>query len=200
MEPARKPASDGSERALLGSVYRITGEFLARRGLVEKIAPRLSPATRKLLDKPPFPFSWHGSEELEDIERALYILPGGPQLCADLGRAAGEQLSKSVIEPVFRMALSLFGKTPASLFDNLDRLFSMVARGFSFRYEASSPKSGLVTAQIAGSAVHPSLYEQLRGNLSTVFDLCGVQGTVEPGAVLAPGDATAQVRFAVRWE
>lgn len=193
-------AKAAGERAVLGSVYRITNDFLTRRGLVGKIAPRLAPETRELLEKPPFPFSWHSARELEDIERALFLLPGGPQLCVDLGRAAGEQLSRSVIEPVFRMALSLFGKTPASLFGNLDRLFSMAARGFTFRYEPGSQKDGAVYAQIAGGAVHPSLYEQLRGNLSTVFDLCGVQGSVDPGEVLAHDDSGALVRIAVRWE
>jgi len=187
-------------RAALGSVYRLTVDFLARRGLLDEVKRQASPATLKLLEKPPPAFAWQGYEVLEDIERILFAMPNGRDLCADLGHAAASQLSGGVVEPIFRMAVSLFGKTPASLLAHLDRFFSMVVRGFSFNYEPRSEKDGLLTAQISGGAVHESLFQQLRGNLRVIFDLCGAEGTVDTPEIVRHDSQGALVRFAVRWE
>jgi hypothetical protein len=98
------------------------------------------------------------------------------------------------------MAMSLFGKTPATMFANLDRFFSMVVRGFTFTYETGSAKDGVVLVEIAGGQVHLSLFEQLRGNLRTIFDLCGVQGSIAAAEVVRRDDEGAQIRIPVRWE
>jgi hypothetical protein len=192
--------SPDSQRGALGSVYRLTAEFLAKRGVMDKVKAQASEPTRTILEKPPFAFAWRGYEPLEEIERILYVMPGGPQLCVDLGHAAGSQLSGSVIEPVLRMAMSLFGKTPATMFANLDRFFSMVVRGFTFSYEAGSAKDGVVLVEIAGGQVHLSLFEQLRGNLRTIFDLCAVKGSIAAAEVVRRDDKGAQIRIPVRWE
>ena len=185
-------------RGCLGSVYRITGAFLAERGLLEDVKPRLSPSSQRLLDKPPFPFAWQDSAALEEIEELLYAR--SRDLVVDLGHAAGQQLSNSLVAPVLKMAMKMFGQTPASLFEHLDRFFAMVVRGFTFGYESSSSSNGVVTARIDGGDVHPSLFEQLRGNLLTIFDLCSVRGTVDPADVVRHDALGAEVRFQVRWE
>src|SRR5438067_9196057 len=136
-------------RGCLGSVYRITADFLGERGLLEEVKARLSPQSRTLVEKPPFAFAWRDAAALEEIERLLYAR--SPDLCVDLGHAAGRQLSQSIVAPVLKMALSLFGQTPASLFGNLDRFFSMVVRGFSFQYQSAAPQDGVVRAQIEGA-------------------------------------------------
>jgi hypothetical protein len=187
-------------RGCLGTVYRVTVEFLAERAVLEDVKAKVSPDTRKLLEKPPFAFAWQEGAPLEEIERVLYTMPKGRELCVDLGHAAGRQLSGSVVKPVLKMAISLFGQTPASLFANLDRFFSMVVRGFNFRYEERAPREGVVYAEIAGGGVHESLFDQLRGNLMTVFDLCSVKGDVGEPQVVRHDDAGAVVGLAVRWD
>jgi|SRR6266849_6560315 len=187
-------------RGCLGTVYRVTAEFLTERKMLEEVKARVSPDTRKLLEKAPFAFAWQESAPLEEIERILFAMPGGRKLCVDLGHAAGRQLSSSMIKPVLKMAISLFGQTPGSLFANLDRFFSMVVRGFTFRYEERAPREGIVYAEIAGGGIHESLFDQIRGNLLTVYDLCSVKGEVGEPQVVRRDDDGALVSLPVRWD
>jgi hypothetical protein len=184
----------------MGTVYRVTAEFLTERKMLEEVKAGVSPDTRKLLEKAPFAFAWQESAPLEEIESVLFAMPGGRKLCVDLGHAAGRQLSSSMIKGVVKMAISLFGQTPGSLFANLDRFFSMVVRGFTFRYEERGPREGMVHAEIAGGGIHESLFDQVRGNLLTVFDLCNVQGEVGEPQVVRRDDNGAFVSLPVRWD
>jgi hypothetical protein len=105
-----------------------------------------------------------------------------------------------LVAPVLKMAFSLFGRTPAALFGNLDRFYSMVVRGFSFRFEGSGPRSGTVVARIEGPGVHESLFRQIRGNLRMIFELSGKKGSVDEPVVLRHDADGAEVSLAVRWE
>jgi hypothetical protein len=188
------------QRKVLGSVYRVTAEFLAQRHLAEEVLSKVSPETRKIIAKPPFGFSWQSGGPLEEIERILFDLRGGRDLCADLGLAASLNLCGSLIQGVVRMSFALFGQTPASLFSNADRFFQMVTTGLGFRYEATTDKTGVVWAEIAGGEVHSSLFDQIRGNLSGAYPLCSVRGEVGPPEVQHHDAERALVKYAVRWD
>lgn len=177
----------------------MTAQYLAERGVFEDVKAKASPETRQLLEKVPFAFAWQDQAPLEEIERILDSMPGGDELCVGLGYAAGRQLSGSVIEPVLKLALSLFGQTPGTLFGNLDRFFSMVVRGYSFRYQERAPREGIVYAEIEGGGIHKSLFNQIRGNLASVFDLCGVTGSVDEPLVVRHDAAGALISLVVRW-
>src|SRR5882672_6666170 len=142
------------ERGCLGTVYGITSTFLRERQLLDDVKARLSPSSRMVLEKPPFALSWQPSAPLEEIEKLLYAR--SPELVVELGHAAGRQLSGTLVAPVLKMALSMFG--------HLDRFFSMVVRGFSFQYEPQGDNAGVVEVRIDGGQVHRSLFEQVRGN------------------------------------
>jgi hypothetical protein len=185
------------KRGCLGAVYRITADFLEKRGLKNEVMARLSPASRKLLEKAPFPFSWHDSTALEEIEKVLH--ERSPQLAAELGYAAADYLSNTLIAPVFKMAVTLFGKTPDALFGNLDRFYSMVVRGFSFRYEPRGRTQGTVFVRISGGRPHESLFQQIRGNLKVMYNLAGTDGTIGEPSVLRSDDAGAEVSLPVAW-
>lgn len=185
-------------RACLGSVYRITADFLKKRELTTEIVAQLPGESRSVIEKPPLPFAWRDYRPLEDVEKALYAK--SPGLAADLGRAAAQYLSGTVIAPVFRLAVSLFGSTPDGLFGHLDRFYAMVVRGFSFRYEPTGPKQGSVIATIKGGPVHASVFQQIRGNLHIIYELCSVNGTVGEPAVLRSDAAGAEIALPVRWE
>lgn len=180
-------------RGCLGGVYRITREFLDERGLLAEVREKLSPGARAVIDKLPFPFAWQEAAALEEIEQILYAK--SPELPVELGYAAAKYFTDSIVAPVFRMAASLFGQTPETIFGNLDRFFSMVVRGFEFRYERAGDKRGSVVVRIGGGPAHPALHAQLKGNLSMAFPLCSVEGAIgEPVAV--SGD---EVSFPVSW-
>jgi hypothetical protein len=185
-------------RGCLGTVYRVVLDFLTERGMLEEVKARLTAPSRKVLEKLPFAFAWQDSAPLEEVEKLLYAR--SPDLVADLGHAAGRQLSGTLVAPVLKMALSLFGQTPGSLFGHLDRFFSIVVRGFSFQYEANTAKDGTVVARIEGSGIHRSLFEQLRGNLRTIYDLCNATGSVGAAQVLRHDDSGAEIRLPVRWD
>lgn len=187
------------ERKVLGFVYRVTARFLAERGLKERIAPALSPETLALIEKPPFGFSWRSGKALEEIERGLCALPGGSDLCTELGTAASLDLCGSVIQGVVRTSFLLFGQSPATLFANADRFFQMVTTGIAFRYEPAQANAGVVFATIGGGAVHSSLFDQIRGNLKGAYALCGVEGEVGAPEVCQHEAQGALVKYAVRW-
>src|SRR6266481_6282797 len=192
------PGSPSSEeRGCLGTVYGITSTFLRERQLLDDVKARLSPSSRRVLEKPPFALSWQPSAPLEEIEKLLFAK--SPELVVELGHAAGRQLSGTLVAPVLKMALSMFGQTPATMFGHLDRFFSMAVRGFGFQYEPSGASAGVVQVRIEGGPVHRSLFEQVRGNLMTVYDLCKVKGTVGLAEVLRHDETGAEIRMAVSW-
>jgi hypothetical protein len=185
-------------RGCLGAVYRITFDFLRERSLVDGLKEKLSPASLRVLEKPPFPFSWQDAAPLEEIERILYAQ--SPELAADLGFAAAKFLSGNIVAPVFKMAMALFGGTPDTIFSHLDRFFSMVVRGFTFRYERDGAKEGRVVAVIAGGEVHPAVFQQLKGNLAMMYGICGARGTVAEPKVLRSDETGAEISLGVRWD
>ena len=185
------------ERGCLGTVYGITSAFLRERQLLDDVKARLSPSSRRVLEKPPFALSWQPSAPLEEIEKLLFAK--SPELVVELGHAAGRQLSGTLVAPVLKMALSMFGQTPATMFGHLDRFFSRAVRGFNFQYEPRGDKDGVVRVRIEGGQVHRSLFEQVRGNLLTVYDLCSVIGEVGSAEILRQDAAGAEIRLPVRW-
>ena len=185
-------------RGALGIVYRVTSDFLVEKKLADEVKAALSPESRKILDKLPFSFAWQPNAPLEEIETLLYAK--SPKLAADLGFYAAKFLSGSVVAPVFKMALSLFGRTPDAIFGNLDRFFSMVVRGFSFRYEGDGDKHGRVVVSIAGGPVHPSLFQQLKGNLHMMYGIIDADGTVDEPQVLRSDAAGAEIALPVQWK
>jgi len=185
-------------RGCLGTVYRVTIDFLTERGLLEEVKAKVSPGARKMLEKPPFAFAWQDAAPLEEIEKVLHAR--SPELVADLGHAAGRQLSGTLVAPVLKMALSMFGQTPGSMFGHLDRFFSMVVKGFSFEYQPGSEKDGTVLARIDGGGIHHSIFEQIRGNLRTIYDLCNAKGFVGAPQVVRHDSGGAEIRLPVRWE
>ncbi|HUJ27083.1 MAG TPA: hypothetical protein VLW85_13750 [Myxococcales bacterium] len=185
-------------RAALGAVYRVTSDFLNERGLMADMKASLSQPSRAVLDKLPFAFSWQPYAALEEIETRLYAK--SPQLSADLGFYAAKFLSGSVVAPVFKMALSLFGRTPDAIYGNLDRFFSMVVRGFNFRYEGGGEKQGRVVVSIEGGPVHPSLFQQIKGNLAMMYGICDADGTVDEPQVIRSDGEGAEIALGVHWK
>lgn len=185
-------------RACLGSVYRVTADFLKERGLAADVMAKVPAGSRAFVERPPFSFGWQDYEPLEEIEKALYA--SSPDLAADLGRAAAKFFSGTIVAPGIQLAGALFGSRPESIFSNLDQLFSMVIRGFAFRYQPSGAKQGRVFVRIAGGPVHASLFQQLKGNLSVTYEVWPANGFVGEPEVLRSDATGAEIALAVGWE
>jgi len=204
MNPATEVSVDSPSRqtneprGYLGSAFRVAVEFIEQRGCASMVKQRVSPATAELIEKPPFPFAWMPAIAMDELQTALSLV-SGRQACVDLGMTAGRKLGGSVIQPVLKMATALFGNTPATVFQNLERFYSMVLKGMRFEYQVVSPKEGVVRAWVDGGGVPAALFDVTRGNLSYVFELCGVRGTVSPPEEIRCDDSHGEARYLVAW-
>ena len=186
------------QRGYLGSAFRLTLDLIDRKGWREPIRAEAPPETGRMMDKPPPPLSWIPAERLEDLEE-LVARHGGREAAFELGLTAARNLGGSIVRPVIKLALMLFGATPDSLYGNLDRLYSIVTRGLHFGWRDAERKSGVIEARFAGGGVRESLFDVTRGNLQYVLEVCGTSGAVDGPEVLRHDENGALVRFVARW-
>jgi hypothetical protein len=185
-------------RGYLGSAFRLTLELIDRKGWRDAIRAEAPAETAKLMDKPPGPLSWIPAERLEDLEE-LVARHGGRDAAVELGLTAARNLGGSIVRPVIKLALLLFGATPDTLFGNLDRLYSMVTRGVHFIWRDAERKSGVIEAEFEGGGVRESLFDVTRGNLQYALEVCGASGAVGVPQIVRHDDRGAVVRFTARW-
>jgi hypothetical protein len=189
--------SDGG-RGYIGYAFRVAVDFIHQRGWTAEVKQKVPADTAELIAKPPFPFAWMQAAHMDELQSALADV-AGRQACVDLGLAEAHKLSGSVIAPVLRMATSLFGNTPETLFGNLERFYTMFLRGMRFEYEALGPRQGLVHAQVDGPCVPAALFDVTRGNLAYVFQLCGANGSVGEPEDVRCGSRKGEAHYRVRW-
>jgi len=186
------------ERGYLGSAFRLTLDMIDEKGWRAAIRAQAPPETARMMDDPPGALSWIAAARLEDLEE-LIARHGGREAAVELGIRAGRNLGGSVVKPVIKLALTLFGATPDSLYANLDRLYSMVTRGLHFAWRDGQRKSGVIEAQFDGPGIRESLFDVTRGNLKYMLEACNASGDVEAAQILRHDDRGALVRFHARW-
>jgi hypothetical protein len=186
------------QRGYLGSAFRVAVDFVQQRGCSALVKQKVSASTAELIDKPPFPFAWMPALAMDELQSALSAV-AGREACVDLGITAGRKLGGSVIQPVLKMATALFGNTPVTVFQNLERFYSMVLKGMTFEYQTVGAKEGTIQVRVEGANVPAALFDVTRGNLTYVFELCGVNGTVGAPDEIHCDDRGGQARYQVRW-
>ena len=186
------------ERGYLGSAFRLTLNMIDEKGWRAAIRAEAPPETARMMDDLPGALSWIAAARLEDLEE-LVARHGGREAAVELGILAGRNLGGSIIKPVIKLALTLFGATPDSLYANLDRLYSMVTRGLHFSWREGQRKSGIIEAQFDGPGIRASLFDVTRGNLKYIFEACSASGDVEQPQILRHDDRGALVQFNARW-
>jgi hypothetical protein len=193
------PAAERTPRGYIGLSVRCGIDFIAEKGLTEKVRADASPEARKALDHPPSKLGWHDATVLDELE-TLLLKHGGRQACVDLGYQAAESLGGGIVKPVLSFALQIFGTTPQTIFANLDRFYSIVTRGLRYEFQAVSGKSGLVILTAEGPNPPPALFDVCRGNLNYLLDLGGATGTIDPYLLRSADSTRTVVSFAVNWE
>src|SRR2546423_8222210 len=138
----RAPATDRPPRGYVGLSVRCGIDFIAERGLTEKVRADASPTARQALDNPPAKLGWCDAMVLDELE-TLLLKHGGRQACVDLGHYAGVSLGGGIVKPVLSFALQIFGTTPQTIFANLDRFYSIAPPGLHYEYQPVSATSGL---------------------------------------------------------
>ncbi len=187
-----------NERGYLGSAFRLTLDLIDQKGWRDAIRAEAPPETARMMEKPPGPLSWIPAARLEDLEE-LVARHGGRDAAFELGLLAARNLGGSIVKPVIKFAVMLFGSTPDALFGNLDKLYSMVTRGLRFAWRGAGQKEGVVEAHFDGAGIRRSLFEVTRGNLQYILEVCGASGEVGAPQIVRHDERGAQVQFRVRW-
>jgi len=194
-----KATKEEARRGYIGLSVRCGIDFIEARGLTGRVRADASPAAREALEKPPPKLAWQDATVLDELE-TLLAKHGGSQACVDLGLYAATHLGGSIVKPVLSFALQIFGTTPQTIFDNLDRFYSIVTRGMHYRYEPVSDKSGTIVLVADGPNPPPALFDVCRGNLIWLLELANVAGTIEPHEMRSADSNGTVVSYPVRWE
>lgn len=188
----------GSKRGYIGASFKSAVEFIQQRGLSKQVLADCSPETAKLVEKPPVILTWMDAKPLDELE-TLIARHAGRQACVDLGLEAARKLGGTMVQPVLRLAMTLFGQTPATLLANLDRFYPLVTSGLHFDYEPVSDGEGVVKMTCDGPGVPPAMFDVTRGNLMYMIELCQRQGAVDAPEVVSSTPAATVVHYRARW-
>jgi hypothetical protein len=188
----------GSKRGYIGASFKSAVDFIQQRGLAKQVLADCAPETARLVEKPPVILSWMDSKPLDELE-TLIAKHAGRQACVDLGLEAARKLGGTMVQPVLRLAMTLFGQTPATLLANLDRFYPLVTSGMHFEYEPASDTEGVVAMTCDGPGVPPAVFDVTRGNLMYMIELCQRQGTVDAPELVSSDPTATVVRYRARW-
>ncbi len=83
-----------------------------------------------------------------------------------------------IVTPMLKIALTLTGRTPATLFARLNDSVQLTMRGVSATWKATGPTGGLVQIRYP-RPVSPDVRFAFDGVFRFIFDLTGHQGAVE---------------------
>ncbi|GAC1344034.1 MAG: hypothetical protein NVS2B9_10230 [Myxococcales bacterium] len=185
-------------RGYIGVAVRSALEFIEQRGLTAKVRADASPAVRAQMDKPPGMMSWQDSTVLDELE-TLLEKHGGRDACVSLGLFAARKLGGSLVQPLLKFAMQLFGNSPATLLGNLDRFYPMVTRGLAYGYEPVSETQGVVILTADGPDIPRAFFDVTRGNLAYMLELTGATGTIDPPRIRSSDAGGTVVEFLARW-
>jgi hypothetical protein len=196
----------------LGTLFRALVEFVAQQGeaeegggqsagatsVREQVRARVSPQTLALMDNPPSSLAWMDSTPIDELEAAVGEVLGDEALL-DFGAKVSRLFGLGMMQPVIRAAFLLFGQSPAAVFANLDRFFTLATRGLSFRWTATGDGQGVVEARFDGPGTPHAAYIVLQGSLGFVYEISGTVGEISQPEVVESTAAGAIVRYLVRW-
>jgi len=169
-------------------------DLFERRGVMEKIRPKMSPALSAFVERPPLPIAWVDA----DLFYELFALAGEATSYGALRQFAVEHTSQQVgpmLLPMLKALLRLWGATPATLFKNAASVVGVQSKGTKFSYTAESDTSGVIEID-PGKVIHPVVWAGWEGTLLFAFDVAGVKGEMGRTQVI---DGGRRGRIAVRW-
>jgi hypothetical protein len=182
----------------LGSFFRLLLDYLDDEHLRARVRERVSPETQHLFDSPPRALAFIPSTPIDEVEIALGEVAGTDAL-VDCGLQTARALGGSLILPAIRAAFFLFGESPASLFANLDRFFSLVTRGIAFSWKDEGPAAGVIEVRFQGPDTPRAAFHILRGTLQFVYEISATRGQVDPPEIVSESSSGAVIHFRVRW-
>jgi hypothetical protein len=169
-------------------------DLFERRGVMEKIRPKMSPALAAFVAHPPLPIAWVDA----NLFYELFALAGEATSYAALRQFAMEHTSQQVgpmLLPMLKTLLRLWGATPATLFKNAASVVGVQSKGTRFNYVPESETSGVLEID-PGMVMNPVVWAGWEGTFLFAFEVAGVKGEMGKTEVL---DGGRRGRIPVRW-
>lgn len=172
-----------SRTAMAAPGFEVTSVYVAgfRKALVdlgqlEAVEARLDPATRAILERP-FSARTHSADVLRDVSDALLAVAGPEVFRRHAYLMARDSLGR-ILTPMFKVALALTGRTPATLLARVPDSVQQALRGVTATWTSSGPNAGTLAVKYP-EAVNRTAEEGWRGTLQFLFELIeGSPGTI----------------------
>ena len=145
-------------------------------GLLAQVESRLAPATRAVLDAP-FSARTHSADVLRDLSDALFTVAGPAVFQKHAYLMARDSLGK-ILVPMFKVALALTGRSPATLLARVPDSVHQAMRGVTATWKPDGPSGGALVIDYP-EPVAPAAEDGWRGTLKFLFEL--LEGT--PAAI-----------------
>lgn len=163
-------------------------------GLLEQVSARLQPSTRAVLDAP-HSRRTHDAGVLKDLSDTLYAVAGNEVSQQHAYLMARDSLGK-ILVPMFKVALALTGRTPATLLSRVPDSVHQALRGVKAVWKPEGPNGGALQIDYP-EPVTAVAAVTWRGTLRFLFEL--LEGTP---AHIERIDLTNELRtivIVVRW-
>jgi hypothetical protein len=191
--PSRAMSEPAVRREVIGLFFRGVRAELDRRGLTGRVLERLQGEARELLEHPPLHGAWSPGTAYDQIVLAI-ARETNRQMVRDIGYHVAKSTTGPFVLPLVRTFLNLFGFSPLSLLNNVNRLASLQLRGVDFRYEPETERSGMLVVSTP-EQMDLLVYAHWEGVLTFAKDIFTMPVTVGT-AVLDPDGRSARVRVA----
>jgi len=187
--------SESQRPQVTGLVFRGYVASVERRSFLPALRERVQPATRELIEKPPFPLLWVESAVVEDIFATIAALRGRDEVRLVV-RAAADAVVGPALKSMLKSTMNLFGGSPAALFQQMQALCATMVRHTEFRWQPTGEKSGEMNV-IHLVAVADAAYAAWEGTFESVLGAARATGKVGR-ARLAPDGLSGVVT--ITWE
>lgn len=115
---------------------------LTAQGLLEKLAPRLAPATLEILRRP-HERRWHPGAVALETWGAIIDVAGAPAFEA-LNLKLTRDSFGPIVKPLLKVVLALGGSSPATVLSRLDDTIMVATKGVKVTWTPSGKDSGTV--------------------------------------------------------
>ena len=137
-------------------------------GLLEQVVAKVRPETKDVLDAP-FSARTHDADVLRDLSDVLHALAGVETFQKHSYLMARDSLGK-ILTPMFKVALALTGRSPATLLSRVPDSVHQALRGVKATWLPDGDKAGVLRVDYP-EPVTPVAADGWRGTLRFLFEL-----------------------------
>lgn len=148
----------------------------AKLGVMDKVRPKVSAATLAVMDAP-YSAKWHPSQALVELSDALRI-ECGEQAFTEAVYVMTSESFGPIVTPMLKIALTITGRTPATLFARLHESVQLTMRGVNVTWKSTGPQGGVVEVRYP-RPIPAEVRFAFEGVFRFVFGLTGHQGKIE---------------------